>query len=75
MAVGSQKQQAARERNWNIFQLRSLYSHVRKATMIGMTKEESDMMKCLVDNALKRLGAESETMRTCKMRAELLHED
>lgn len=68
MTARTDKQKRAQERNWQILQLRSVYNQTRRTDVF--TQEERCMVQCIVDNALKRLGAESETIRNVKARVE-----
>lgn len=63
--AGTDKQRAARDRNWRIFQLRGLYYNWR-----GLDPDLNDQLKQLVDEQLARLGAESETDRYLNRRLE-----
>lgn len=64
----SEKQKAARARNWEVRQLRGFHSAVRRSCF---TADEQAAITTTIDKALARLGAETEADRRERYRAEL----
>ena len=65
------KQKAAKIRNWCIFRLRSISQAVTTG-QLGFTYAESRTMQDICDKALARLGAETEADRQERIRKELI---
>lgn len=63
----SPAQQAAMSRNWRIRCMRAFYHLIPSV----FTDEEKDTIKKIVDTALARMGAESESVRVDKIMKEL----
>lgn len=65
----SKAQQEARVRAWQIYQLRGMCTQVRKLYFAGvMTPDDVIQVQDIVDGALKRLNAETETERSARYR-------
>ena len=60
------KQRAARDRNWRVWKLRGLWSNA-----FPMTGERLDAYRAAVDAELIHLGAEPETQRRARIKREV----
>jgi hypothetical protein len=63
----SEKAREARIRNWNIRRLRGLYAF---SFCSFLSVDEAAQLRAVADQALERMGAESETAQRTRMRLE-----